>query len=103
VAEIPVRAQCKVTGPTVTPLRFQLDNRDLRVEEILDQWWGEDAIYFKVRADDDKLYILKHKAAGNAWAVDSLVLQKSRAAERGLYSDLSITDTELTGDEPSKE
>jgi hypothetical protein len=61
------------------------------VEDILDQWWGEDATYFKVRADDDKLsasprslrneaarefYILKHKATGSLWTLDSLARRK---------------------------
>jgi hypothetical protein len=43
-------------------VRFTIPGMDqLLVKEILDQWWGEDATYFKVRADDDKRYILKHK------------------------------------------
>jgi hypothetical protein len=72
VAEIPVRVQCTLTGPDLSPVRFQLDKQDLFVKEILDQWSGKDATYFKVRADDDKRYILKHKAAGNLWTLDSL-------------------------------
>jgi hypothetical protein len=65
VAEIPVQVQCNLTGPNLSPVRFQLDKQDLFVKEILDQWWGEDARYFKVRADDGKRYILKRKATGN--------------------------------------
>jgi hypothetical protein len=67
VAEIPVWVQCNLSRQDHTPIRFQLDNRDLSVKEILDQWWGEDATYFKVRADDENLYILKHKATANLW------------------------------------
>ena len=69
MAEIPVQVQCNLTGPDLSPVRFQLDRQDLFVKEILDQWWGEDATYFKVRADDDKRYILKHTAAGNLWTL----------------------------------
>jgi hypothetical protein len=72
VPEIRVRVQCTLTGTDVTPVRFQVDKQDLFVKEILDQWSGKDATYFKVRADDDKHYILKHKAAGNLWTLDSL-------------------------------
>jgi hypothetical protein len=37
---------------------------------------GEDATYFKVRADEENLYILKHKATANLWTLDSLAPQK---------------------------
>jgi hypothetical protein len=76
VAEIPVRVQCKSTGRDLSPVRFQLDKQDFFVKEILDQWWGKDAAYFKVRTDDDKRYILKHKATGNLWTLDFLVSRK---------------------------
>jgi hypothetical protein len=72
VAEIRVRVQCTLTGPNLSPVRFQLDKQDLFVKEILEEWWGEGAAYFKVLADDDKRYILKHKAAGNLWTLDTL-------------------------------
>jgi len=41
------------------PVRFQLDDRDYLVEEVLDQWYGPDGAFFKVRADDRNLYILR--------------------------------------------
>ena len=34
------------------PIRFQLGNHDYMVEEVLDQWYGPDDEFFKVRADD---------------------------------------------------
>ena len=34
------------------PHGFVLDDHPYQVEEILDQWYGPDAIYFKVRAND---------------------------------------------------
>ncbi len=40
------------------PVRFQLDERDYMIEEIVDQWYGPDDTFFKVRADDGNLYIL---------------------------------------------
>jgi hypothetical protein len=43
------------------PLRFALDERDYFVEEILDQWYGPDHIFFKLRADDGNCYILRHQ------------------------------------------
>ncbi len=42
------------------PVRFRLEDRDYLVEELLDQWYGPDDVFFKVRADDGNLYILRH-------------------------------------------
>ncbi|MBZ5594216.1 MAG: hypothetical protein LAP39_18400 [Acidobacteriia bacterium] len=41
------------------PVRFQLDGRDYVVEEVLDRWYGPRDAFFKVRADDGNLYILR--------------------------------------------
>ena len=43
------------------PVRFRLDGREYLVEEVLDQWYGRDDEFFKVRADDGNLYILRHE------------------------------------------
>jgi hypothetical protein len=40
------------------PVRFRLDGHEYRVEELLDQWYGRNDVFFKVRADDGNLYIL---------------------------------------------
>ncbi len=42
------------------PLSFTLGDRRLAIKELLDQWYGIDYAYFKVRADDDNIYILKY-------------------------------------------
>ncbi|HKU28179.1 MAG TPA: hypothetical protein VJQ54_22115 [Candidatus Sulfotelmatobacter sp.] len=42
------------------PVRFRLDNREYLVEEVLDQWYGPEHIFFKLRADDGNFYILRH-------------------------------------------
>jgi hypothetical protein len=41
------------------PVRFRLDDREYLVEEILDQWYGPEHIFFKLRADDSNFYILR--------------------------------------------
>ncbi|PSH02707.1 MAG: hypothetical protein CXZ00_16070 [Acidobacteria bacterium] len=45
------------------PVRFRLEGREYLVEELLDQWYGQDAAFFKVRADDGNLYILSHESS----------------------------------------
>jgi hypothetical protein len=42
------------------PVRFRLDGHEYLVEEILDQWYGPQDSFYKVRADDHNLYILRH-------------------------------------------
>jgi hypothetical protein len=40
------------------------------VEEILDQWYGIDYTYFKLRADDKNLYILKCDETTDEWSLE---------------------------------
>ena len=37
------------------------------VEEILDQWYGPQDIFYKVRADDGNLYILRQQTSDESW------------------------------------
>ena len=55
------------------PLRFQLNGHEYAVQEVLDQWYGADSAFFKVRADDGSLYILRHNTFGEAddWSLES--------------------------------
>jgi elongation factor P hydroxylase len=48
------------------PRAFRLDHRRVAVAEILDQWFGEDYRYCKLKGDDGAVYILRvveHRAA----------------------------------------
>jgi hypothetical protein len=49
------------------PVRFHLDDRAYAVEEIVAQWYEPAGAFFKVRADDGKLYILC-RAADGEWS-----------------------------------
>jgi len=53
------------------PMRFQLGERDYVIEEVLDQWYSPDDTFFKVRADDGNLYILRHHASSGEWMLES--------------------------------
>ncbi|HWC17052.1 MAG TPA: hypothetical protein VG498_08550 [Terriglobales bacterium] len=55
------------------PLRFQLNDREYLVEEVLDQWYGPEHQFFKIRADDGNLYILRHHSSvpGGDWELVS--------------------------------
>jgi hypothetical protein len=41
------------------PRALRLDGRRVAVAEILDQWFGEDYRYCKLRGDDGAVYILR--------------------------------------------
>ncbi len=45
------------------PVRFRLDEQEYMVEEVLDQWVGPEHVFFKVRADDGNLYILRRQTS----------------------------------------
>lgn len=53
------------------PVSFTLDSRTYNVEDLLDQWYGEDYTYFKVRADDGNIYILRYDFTGDEWSLAS--------------------------------
>jgi hypothetical protein len=64
------------------PVRFQLDDRAYVVEELLDQWYGTDDVFFKVWADDGNLYVLRHKVSvtEDTWHLEAfLQLQSLRS------------------------
>jgi len=46
---------------------FTLYDRHFTVREILDIWYGIDQIYYKLIAEDNILYILKHDLETDSW------------------------------------
>jgi len=52
------------------PLSFTLNGRLFRVLEWLDAWYGPDHAFFKVRADDSNIYILKHSPENDEWTLE---------------------------------
>ena len=47
-------------------MRFYLGEQLRMVEEVLDQWYGPDDAFFKLRADDGNLYILRQNVGSRA-------------------------------------
>lgn len=50
-----------------TPQSIRMGSRRIRVEKILDRWLSPDYRYFKVRADDKAVYIIRHDSASWNW------------------------------------
>jgi hypothetical protein len=53
------------------PLRFALHDCWLEIEEILDRWYGPDSAYFRVRAGDGCLYVLRHNEPEGPWTLEA--------------------------------
>jgi hypothetical protein len=49
------------------PVAFILKDSRYKVEEIIDRWYGEGSSYFKVKADDDNIYLLKYDKRSGRW------------------------------------
>ena len=49
------------------PVAFVLSNSRYKVEEIIDRWYGEGSRYFKIKADDDNIYLLKYDERADRW------------------------------------
>ena len=74
-----VRVECYAGGKAdERPLRFQLGDRVFLVEAVVDRWYGPDDAYFKVRADDGNLYILRQNTstAERDWSLESFRQQR---------------------------
>src|SRR5205085_86180 len=67
-----LRVECYSGGKAdERPVRFYLGERLRVVEEILDQWYGPSDMFFKIRADDGNLYILRHSPSTAEWNLES--------------------------------
>jgi hypothetical protein len=58
---------CRVDECTT---RFTIRDREYNVEEIDDQWHSPGAMYFRVRADDENYYVLRHEEGQDCWTLD---------------------------------
>ena len=50
-----------------TPVRFYLGERCIEVLEVLDRWLDPSHRYFKLRGDDNGVYILRHSVSEDVW------------------------------------
>ena len=59
-----VRVQCYAARKAdERPVRFELNEHAYAVEEVVDQWYGPEHVFFKLRADDGNLYILSRRTS----------------------------------------
>ena len=51
------------------PMRFCLGDRWYEVRELVDRWYGPDYCYFRVRADDGHIYLLRLDERSQEWTL----------------------------------
>ena len=57
---VDLRVECYSGGKAdERPIQFCIDGTHYRVEAVLDQWYDTESLFYKVRADDGNLYILR--------------------------------------------
>ena len=49
------------------PVRFRLEGREYCIEEVLDQWREPDSNFYRVRADDGRVYVLRQSYTPEAF------------------------------------
>ena len=65
---LPVRVECYAGyRADERPRRFYLGKHCYEVSEVIDQWYGPDYRYFKLRTEDDGIYILRHSEKDDCW------------------------------------
>jgi len=66
------------------PVRFWLDEHAYQVEEVLDRWYGPEDAFFKVRADDGNLYVLRQQRSTSEglWRLEAFRQADNRVAMR---------------------
>jgi len=55
------------------PLYFIMEQTRLEVEKIVDRWYGVEHDYFKVLADDGRLYLLKWRRSSDCWYAERTI------------------------------
>jgi hypothetical protein len=55
------------------PVNFSLRGRKLVVEEIIDRWYGPHNSFFKVLADDKRVYLIKYDQDDDLWTLEKIM------------------------------
>jgi hypothetical protein len=61
--------------------RFRLDSRVVEVAENIDEWYGADYRYVKVKGSDGNVYILRHNEIRAEWELTMYQHSKSQGAK----------------------
>lgn len=65
------------------PQGFELGDRWVEVVDTIDQWFGPDYRYIKVRGDDDGLYILRVQEPHATWQLTMFATERAHTVVAG--------------------
>jgi len=55
------------------PLAFHVEGERRVVDRVIDAWAGEDHNYFKLLADDRKVYLIRYDRAEDFWSLEKVM------------------------------
>jgi len=55
------------------PVSFETEGEKKIVENVIDQWTGEDHTYFKLLADDHKVYLIRYDRFHDFWTLEKVM------------------------------
>jgi hypothetical protein len=61
------------------PVRFRVDGHEYVVCDVLDEWYGPEDVFFKVRADDGGVHVLRHRTSVPDGEWDLVSFRESRS------------------------
>ncbi|MFZ7112572.1 MAG: hypothetical protein ACOWYE_12890 [Desulfatiglandales bacterium] len=60
------------------PLYLELGGKKVGVEAVIDRWYGLEHDYFKVRADDGKVYLIRWNRVLDLWFLVKVIERMGR-------------------------
>ncbi len=82
-------------GSQRNPAAFILRDSRYKVEEIIDRWYGKGSSYFKVKADDENIYLLKYDKRSDDW--EWLYYQNPKRLKALPYSNTGVNPFRKVG------
>ena len=74
-----VQVEAHADGVGTTPRSLYWDQRRLGIADMIDQWYGPDYRYVKIKGDDGGVYILRFDEIRNEWAMIMFASARSQA------------------------
>lgn len=74
-----VQVEVQADNPKTTPRSLYWDERRIGIVELIDQWYGPDYRYVKLKGDDGGVYILRFDEIRNEWAMIMFASARSQA------------------------
>jgi hypothetical protein len=52
-----------------TPRRFHLGGRTIEISEVLSRWKEPEALFFRIRSDEGRIYVLRRDEHAGRWEI----------------------------------